>query len=216
MIKIRTITLGLVTAIAISAVASAPASAAKCNVKKTKWVFCTEGNELPETMFPVGTSGISKLFSSVAGVGIEIRCQKATRSLEQCNEIWKVNSKHERIEQLKKCSVNKETITPTALPALVNTPPTPPEEEYTGIGTEKIYAEITIEGSECAIKVTKGKLTGSQKCTFDTTFETEKEEHEVICNPSGSKLKFGSAVAESEFTIRLHLENKHNWSVKTN
>lgn len=214
--KFKVITVVAMALVAVSAAAPSQAFAAKCSEKKAKWVFCSEGSELPAEVFPEGSSGVSKGFTTINATKIEIRCQKAELELEQCNEIWTVNAKHERLTHLTKCVIPKETIKPTALPELVNTPPTAPEEEYIGLGAEKTYAEITIEGEGCTVSVAKAKEVGSQRCTWDKTFETEQLEHEVICSPAGSKLKIGKEVAESEFTIKLHLKSKAKWSVKTN
>ncbi len=214
--KIKMIAMAAMALVGVSVVAPSQAFAEKCNVKKAKWVFCSGGSELPAEVFPEGSSGVSKGFTTVNGTKIEIRCQKAELELEQCNEIWTVTAKHERVAHLTKCVIPKETIKPTAIPELVNTPPTAPEEEYVGLGAEKVYAEITIEGEGCIVSVAKAKETGSQRCTWDKTFETEQIEHEVICLPSGSKLKLGKEVAESEFTVKLHIKGKAKWSVKTN
>ena len=165
-----------------------------------------------------GTSGESILEGEVALVKVFIKCKKDTFSGEleatgaskgkvEFTECRVVNKKGNQIEN---CKV-KEPIEFKFKDQLVGT--TVEDEFKPAAGT--IFVEITMEaeaGGVCAISGTY-KVEGTQTCKLPSA-GTLQAEHEIVCEPSGSSLKFAGNPATFTSTEKVKLESGGSWAIE--
>ena len=198
--NVRLLLLALLAATALCAAAAAPASASE---------FLIEGQQISTPANVEGTSSVSLLSATIAGVKAEIECPEdtftgkieaggrgsATLTLKKCKEAKPA-----------KCSV-AETLETKLNDKLIGTglevefePPTP----------EGNFFEVSITGSECAIKGTY-KITGAQGCELPKA-EEELVEHEIACPTVKSKLKVLGGVATFSTTEKAKLASGKKWS----
>ena len=165
-----------------------------------------------------GTSGESILEGEVALVKVFIKCNKDTFSGEleatgaskgkvEFTECRVVNKKGNQIEN---CKV-KEPIEFKFKDQLVSSPV---EDEFKP-AAGAIFVEITMEaeaGGVCAISGTY-KVEGTQTCKLPSA-GTLQAEHEIVCEPSGSSLKFAGNPATFTSTEKVKLESGGKWAME--
>lgn len=166
-----------------------------------------------------GTSGVSKLESSIAKENVTIECAKdiATGTLETAGlSTGEVNIKECKVlnknkENLVNCKV-KEPIVFKFKDQLITNGSGEVEDELKPTKAEEVFAEITIEGSLCVLKGTF-KVKGTQTCELPSG-EAFLITHEIACKPSGSKLKLGTEEAKFTGTERINLVPAEEWSIE--
>ena len=233
--RMKLIMLGLLAVFAVSAVASESASAhryfrEKCVERAegqgTKFLTEKECIEQPAKPIPgkwehetigianiEGTSGVSKLESVIAKETVTIECLKDvfTGTLEpggkskgevKFTECKVFNKLH---EELVACKV-KEPIEFQFTDQLVGIAGRP-EDEFKPTKAEETFVEITIEnvtGKNCLEKVTNLKVKGTQTCELPNAGALLVT-HEIVCTPSGGKLKLGTEEAKFTSTEKVNL-----------
>jgi hypothetical protein len=201
-IKVRLLLLALLSALTVCAAAAVPASASE---------FIIEGAQVTTATNVEGTSSLSLLKATVAGVKVEIECPEGTFTgkiepggrgegdtflLKKCKETSPA-----------KCSV-AETLESKLNAKLIGAPP---EAEFEPTTPEGNYFEFSITGSECAIKNTY-KVTGTQACELPKS-EEELVEHEIVCPTTKSKLKVAGVSATYSTASKIKLVSGKKWSV---
>jgi len=73
------------------------------------------------------------------------------------------------------------------------------------------FVTIKVTGGECSL-AGKYEVKGKQQCGLGANAEREQEEHEIVCTPAGSELKFGKKAATFEGTDKVKLKGGGNWS----
>jgi hypothetical protein len=222
---------------AISAVASASASAARTEVcdhgtnPLEEAQLCIEGKEAgsPNTETIPFTSVKKAATTSKLKVtgGPNITCGKAKNGGNFVAED-SVNVKVTALTvEFSECKVTNAEAECTVVEPIVangggsgikgeipNSGTTPKQINFSPTtGTE--FATVTVEskpGQVCGFEAV-AKVTGKQKCELPTsTTETEATKHEVICKEAGSELKFAGKEAKFELTEEVELagteENK--------
>jgi hypothetical protein len=200
--KVRLLLLALLSALTVCAAAAVPASASE---------FIIEGAQVTTATNVEGTTGLSLLKATVAGVKVEIECPEGTFTgkieaggkgegdtflLKKCKETAPA-----------KCSV-AETLESKLDAKLIGTGP---EAEFEPITPEGNFFEFSITGAECAIKNTY-KVTGTQACELPKS-EEELVEHEIVCPTTKSKLKVVGVSATYSTTSKIKLASGKKWSV---
>jgi hypothetical protein len=222
--RVRLMFLGLLAVFAVSAIASASASAhgfwrckeVAAGTGKYENHECIKegGNKnwerkalgVGETEGVSGTSGVSKLESKILGKNITIECKKDTftGTLEEGGKSrGEVKFKECKVVGLAGCEV-KEPIEFKFKDLLVGPEPGV-EDEFKGEEAEEVF--VTIEIKICAIKG-KYKVKGTQICKLPEA-ETWKIIHKIECTPAGSKLKLGEN--EAKFTSTEEVETTTKW-----
>lgn len=232
MSRIRLVVLSLATVLAVSALATASASAEFVGVQcqphvggKWKNSQCTEKG--PPNEFETeeitnaaveGEGATAILKSEIGSTKIYIDCQKTkfTGTLEKGN-------KSTAEIQYTECALYEESTGKPVSACKVEPITAIVEDKLEGVAgaiedkfTEKSmkpFAEITITGASCALKVTKLAVTGSQKCKLPGA-EANKVEHEINCEESGSSLKFGTKAATYRGKVTVKLTSKDPWWVR--
>ena len=198
--NVRLFLLALLAATALCAVAAAPASASE---------FIIEGSPVSTATNIEGTSTVSLLKATVAGVKTEIECPEdtftgkveaggqgsATLVLRKCKETKPL-----------KCTV-AETLETKLNDKLIGAGP---EVEFEPTTPEGNFFEIPITGTECAIKGTF-KVTGTQACELPKA-EEELVEHEIVCTEAKSKLKLAGGAATFSTAEKAKLTSGKKWS----
>ena len=215
MSRIRLIVLSLATVLAVSALATASASAetfggVQCQQRPDghghwKDSKCTE----PGSNFEYETQEITNatvegegataiLKSEIGTTKIYIDCQKtkATGTIEKDGKTTATIEDEEcklyeesTGKQVSNCTV--PTITAKVVGVLEGSKGAV-EDKLTPAEGEK-FAQVKIEGATCVLKGTF-EVKGSQKCKLPDA-ETFLEGHELKCEESGSSLKFGTKEA---------------------
>jgi hypothetical protein len=233
----RIVLVMLVASLAASAVATGSASAFKweqCRLARVmgggQWEDrqCTKGpgskefetrglrkGEEESVEAIEGTGGEAKLESELGSTKITIVCKKTTFTGNLELE-GKSNATIKYTEcKLIETSTGKEITSCTVEPitAVVNDE----LRETLGVLEDKFiekegkpFAEITITGGGCALKVTKQAVTGSQTCELPHG-EEFVEVHEIVCKASGSALKFGSKAASYIGTVQVWKRDRRCW-----
>jgi hypothetical protein len=230
---------GLLAIIVVAVVASASATEPpkKCGGKVTATpTYCVEGLQLenskgePASANFEGTSGVSMLKATVAGVTSEVECKKGKSSGAIEDGASGTAGKSTVVNTLEECKLLKPTNCKLAS-TKIKTAELNGELTWTGTRIEdKLappesgFAIIGIEGKEssCGIaEVGKPKsfeVIGSQICEIDkanTEAETEATTHKLVCKASGVNLRIGENKAEmtSEPTT-IKLVSGKKWSIK--
>jgi hypothetical protein len=169
-----------------------------------------------------GTSGVSKLESTLAGLRVLIECKKdkitgelesggrtknAVITYEECS-LFEV-TKYVKVA-LPKCKI--PTIKTNKLnDYLIAGKGAGPEDEFEPAeGTT--FAEITIEGEGCALN-SKTAVTGKQICQLPEA-PVGQVEHEIECSPSGGSLKLGANAASYFGNALVKLTNGWSWGAE--
>jgi hypothetical protein len=217
MLKPRTILLGVLAALALSAVAAATASAHE---------YFAEGSKITQLLDGTSTSGKSILGAEILGTKIEIisTLSSGTFSIGPNGTstfttnltgltIEEINSKGELIA-LPKCTV--ETIVFSGIDQLLETSGKW-LDTFSPKSPSKIFAEFKITGSECSLaKAAKYKMEGSFNAILIEP-ETEKLLGMIEFNPkeAGSQsLTFAGSPATLESTQSLVLNDGKKWNGK--
>lgn len=158
-----------------------------------------------------GTSGQSVLESEVGGSKIKIECEedsfKGTLEAE--------GKSKGKIEFKKGCKVATPSGCGVSEPILAEFSgqlTSTPEDEFTGSGSGEEFAKIKI--TKCTLKGTYS-VKGKQLCKLDNTYATLQEEHELICEKSGSKLKLETEPASFSSTAKIKLVGGGNWAIES-
>ncbi len=211
MTRIRLIMLSFFAVLALSAVASASASAEACDLHTTgeEWEVCAKtaagvelewGSPGPGKMTQDNTAVNSTLKGEVGGFEAKLKgtFNKLNLTIEDSNKSkGTIEFKNITVESPKKCIVAEPIIaefTDTIVGAT-------PVELVTGSKPGETFAEIEFKdkGTEvCPVKNTTFKVTGKQECSFDANILTYLEHHEVKCLFAGSKLVLGGKPAKFE------------------
>jgi hypothetical protein len=222
MSSLRLITLGLLAALAVSAVALAPAGAEeskKCGVSSpTRWVFCYNNKEEfsgPQNV--EGTGGVSILAATIGAAEAEFECKEVklvaeleaegkgggTITLSKCKETKPAHCKLSNAEE-------KEIKLKFAESLIGKLEKGKSETELSGTGPSEEISKLNIEHetSECAIVAGGYKVTGKQDAELPSV-ETLLVEHEVVAAKSGSHFKIGGNEASLSSTIKIKLSTTH-------
>jgi hypothetical protein len=232
--RIRVLLVSMLAVFAVSAVASAAASA-------HTYEYFVSGSPVTTAVKATGTSGASKLEGEVAGVKIIIECKKDTFT----GEIEKEGKSKGEIT-FSECSLFEDTshvktaltkctvanITFKFTDKLVRGqglgPETwGPEDEFNSTGAEEVFVEIKITGSECALKGTykaKQHEVSIKQGTEEVKYKGQvcalpeagvgKVEHEIVCTSSGSHLEFNGKPAYFFSTDTVKLESGASWAAE--
>jgi hypothetical protein len=65
-------------------------------------------------------------------------------------------------------------------------------------GGRQVFTLVTITGASCLFKQTKARVIGEQECDLETP-ETEAVKQNLVCNVTGSKLKYGATENTAKF-----------------
>ena len=84
-----------------------------------------------------------------------------------------------------------------------------------GPATSKEFTQLLFSGAGCVIGSVKTIVTGSQTCSFDSTIESVKSEHEMICQESGSNLLIGKASVKFAGKSGFKATNKDDEAIVT-
>jgi hypothetical protein len=195
MSRFKVLVVSLLAVFAVSAAASATASAAH--------VYLIEQTELLSSEAVEDQGQNSKLEAKLLGVPIFIQCQEelstgvfkpagaSTFRIEFKNCYMVENSNGKKIF-LVNCAVRgsatAEAIVAEGTDQLIEHS----VDEFKGeLNKEKgLFAELELTGEKCVLKG-KYKVTGNQVCATPEA-EFEKVLHHLICTPAGSKLVFGT------------------------
>jgi hypothetical protein len=194
---VKLLFISLLTAVTLSGVAAATASASE---------FFVEGAPVKAAVATEGSSGVSKLEATE----IAIECKKDTLT-GQLEESGKSKAEIKLQECVVKSPANctvKEPIELKTAGSLVGEPVK--DELKPSEGTT--LAEITITGEKCTI-AGKDKLTGTQVCELPKG-EEEVAEHEIVCKTTGSKLEFIGKPATFENTEKVKTAGGKKWSAR--
>jgi len=244
MSRSRLISLSLLAAFVVGAVATASASEPpkKCGGKvNTVPAYCVAGLQLenakgePASEKVEGTSGEAIFAATIASVTSEVKCEKGkskgtiedgisgtigksavTMTFEKCKLVKPANCKLTEADEkeIKTSSLAGELIL-TAGRVEDKLEPKSGSFAVIGIEGENSSCVITHVGEEEVVSVT-----GSQRCEVDksnTEAEKETEKHKLICKTSGSDLNVGSNGAEmaDEGTVALSGTKAHSaWSIR--
>jgi hypothetical protein len=137
--------------------------------------------------------------SSTENVIEEEGKSKGKIELRKCSVFDNVEEKK---EVLKTCTV-KEPVELRYNGELTSTT----EATLTGLSTEENLAELEIK--TCSLEGSY-KLKGSEHCSISEA-QTERTTHEVICTPTGSKVKLGSETAKLYSTEPVKLKADQEW-----
>lgn len=202
--------LSLLTVFAVSAAASATASASATHV------FKVEGSEFTTEGVVEGDSLTGGLETKIAKLNTVLVCQEdifegeiktkgeSTAKIKFKN-CYLIENKKGKREFLVKCFVT-EPVKAEATDELTEHS----IDLFKGIGKEEEFAEVEITGTECTL-AGKYKVTGSQACTIPES-EFEKAVHSLICTPAGSKLAFGKEAAQLFGEEQVKLKSGKNFS----
>lgn len=201
----RTVLLGLLAGLAVSAVTSAPASAACGATPFTHFVFCTDGGkEIGSPVVEVlGTSGIGLFESHIGGVGVKAECKSGFLQHSLLESLGKSKGigfgKECKVLNPAECKIN-ESLGGQATGELIGKPEKSgkPEVEFTGAGSEEEFLTVTLTGCSLAGEY---RIVGKQRCELPKA-EEFLVEHEVVCKKSGSKLKLGVETASASGTAK--------------
>jgi hypothetical protein len=190
MSRFKVLVVSLLAVFAVSAAASATASAAH--------VYLIEQTELLSSEAVEDQGQNSKLETKILKIPIFLQCQEelSTGSIKTKGEstfriefknCYVVENNNGKKVFLVACGV--------AEPALAEGTDQLTEhsvDEFKGElkGEKGVFAELELIGEKCALKG-KYKVTGAQVCATPEA-EFEKVLHHLICTPAGSKLVFGS------------------------
>ncbi len=197
----KSLTIALLVVLVAAAATATTASA---------YEFDVEGLQVTEPTNVEGTSGVSLLATTVAGVKAEIECTQDTLTGKV-----ETGGNGSTTLLLKKCTESKpahcsvpETIEGKLKDKLIGTGT--PEELFEAASGGTI-SEIKITGAECAISGVY-PLKGTQTCELPKA-EEEVAEHETACKTSGSKLKIGEVTATFSSVEKVKLTSGKKWAV---
>jgi hypothetical protein len=212
--RIRIVGLCLTAMFVFGAVASASASADE---------FFVNGTGIGANKFKItgkqvaGEKGEAKLRSEIGSTKVVIICVVTKVGAE--SEIFNKSESKGKIEYSSCKLENAETKEILTACTVVNPiakvknilEGTPDKVKFSAEGAN--FTEITIEGSTCALKVTKVAVTGTQVCELPEG-GVEKVAHIIQCLATGSTLKFGTKAATYEGDVEVELTTKESWSAQ--
>jgi hypothetical protein len=212
MSKVRVVLLGVLAACALSATAMATQASAHEYLVEGKPV--ATGIHIKFHGEALSTSGWL-LLGTAFFIKIHIVCEHIVflgGILPEGKSLATITfSKCKVTEPAKGCIV-KEPITAKTKGELVNEP----VENKFNPESGTVFTEITLENNGTETCSTKGtsKVEGSQRCKLPKAGE-ELLVHEILCEASGSELKFfGNAATFMGPAVPVELETKQKWSAK--
>lgn len=188
----------------------------KCKTNDGEWVFCSGGAEFgngtPAKPVKGSSGGTTVLQGVIKGLATEVQCTKGT--LEGTLESEGVLTGADKlegcsvIEPAGGCKISSGKITAEPAARLEGPVPGGPPE----LRLSAMVATVDISGC----KAVKGNwaLTGEQKCGVDAEYETERAEHEIVCEKAESKLKMDGEAASLSMTLKTSLKEGGNWSMQ--
>jgi hypothetical protein len=209
MSKVRVVLLGVLAACALSATAMATQASAHEYLVEGKPVATGTHIKFKGKALATAPNGWL-LLATIFTIKVHIRCthikfaggilpigiSKAQFTFTNCTVLEPAN-----------CTVKEPIATNQVKGELVNTPV---EDAFTPEGTTE-FAKITLEGANCGVSGT-GTVEGKQTCKLPSA-GTELVVHEVLCETSGSALKFfGAAATFGGPAVNVELETKQKWS----
>ncbi len=212
MTRAKVAMLGLLAVFALSASASAVASAAT-------HIYRVEGTELKENLKVEGSGPAGGLETTVAKLHIVLDCQEDVIAGEIKNNKGKGESigkiEFRNCDFYKSEKGRKVPLTACGVAEGLKAEATDELTEhgqdlFRGVGPNEKFAEFEITGESCAIDG-RFEVIGSQLCTIPEA-EFEKVVHGLICTPPGSKLLFGKEAAQLFGEGQVKLENKKSFS----
>jgi hypothetical protein len=207
MARTRLLLIGITAALAICATAAASASAQP--------FFSVNGSAVTSLTDGVFTSGTSHLRGKIAGIKVNIisTLDTGTFSLESGGKdkftisfTGNTVEDEETKEVLTKCTVEK-LITFWGTSQLVQG--TKLEDEFKG-SSPPVFAEFSITGSSCAVKVSKAKAEGTASGLVDN--EAEHILHTLTFTGADESLTFDGEPATFESEESLALTTLNFWS----
>ncbi len=214
--RVRHLLVAMIAVFAFSAVAAASASAHAFFVKgvevKAEEKFETTGTSSSPIQSP------AKLQSIVGGVKVVIECESdvfkdtiekegkttATVKWGGCT-VWEI--KAGKKTHLTTCKVTEPIEAKNLKDKLITGPGGVVEEEFEPETSGGTFTTIEITG--CALEG-KYKVTGIQVCSLPNG-EIEGYAHEIVCTPTGSKLKFGAESAAFTDNLADKLVKEEVW-----
>jgi hypothetical protein len=211
MSRIRLILLGMLTVLAVSAVASASASAA-CSKETGDYGICAENTKTKlveeyEGLLENENHKVTTVFESAAG-GLPVKLE----GLEAVAKLTAEDSGKSKGEitftkvsviEPANCEVQDSTkkVAKEIMAEFkdqLSTPPVAINDTFTGVGAKKTFTTVEFIGAKCGIKGIVAEITGSQETTFDANIEKMEEHHELFASEAGSKLFLGANAATFE------------------
>ncbi len=211
MSRVKIVLLSLLTVFAVSAAASATASAG------TTHIYKIEGTPLATTEGIEGDSLTGGLETKIAKTNIVLICQEdiVTGKIEKEGKSA-AEIKFKNCYLVEKNKEGKKTfLTACSLAEPVKAEATDELTEhsldtFTGSGAKEKFAELEIKGEGCVLNG-KYEVTGSQVCAIPES-EFEKAVHVLICTPAGSKLVFAKEPAQLFGEEQVKLTSGKNFS----
>jgi hypothetical protein len=209
MARTRLLLIGITAVLAICATAAASAYAQEP-------FFSVNGSAVTALTDGTFTSGTSHLRGKIAGIKVDIisTLDTGTFSLEPAGKSKYTVSftgntveDEETHEVLTKCTVEK-LITFWGTDQLVLVGSTL-EDEFKG-SSPPVFAEISITGSSCAVKIAKARIEGTASGLGDT--EQQVKSHELTFTGADEDLMFDGEPATFEAAESLELKSGAPWS----
>jgi hypothetical protein len=213
MSRVRVILLSLFAVFAVSAVASASASATpECEPPEEggDYAVCVQHEGVQKEYEGEITNDNhavnSVLKGTVLGFATELTGTTAVAKLQAEDSgasKGEITFTNVTVVKPAKCIVKEPIV--AKFTAQLATPPAAITDLFKGSGAEETFAEIEFKdkGTEvCPLKNQTFKVKGTQKAEFDAGIETITENHEVIAKASGSNLKLGPNAATFEATFK--------------
>ncbi|HWY17380.1 MAG TPA: hypothetical protein VNY27_01575 [Solirubrobacteraceae bacterium] len=230
MSRLKLVLLSLLAAFAISAIASASASARCGGPNPTHWVFCNNEEPMKELgtppEFALGLGGLQLLEGKVTGVAAKFHCLDvhilawllllgnfhALLIYLHCIEIkpsgCKLSTAQEK--EIKTKLLPGRTI-PLGAPL-----GSPPQMEVKGAGATEEFVALEVEKNgtmECAIPTGNYSVTGNQVVELPEP-ESMKVNHELVATKANSHLSIGgTAGASYSGTALVHLGSLLAWGI---
>lgn len=225
MSRIKLLLLGLLVAVAVSAIGSASASAACGGSPPTHFVWCNDANPMEELGTPpvhvIGVSGLSLLAATISGVPTKFHCKKddflGVLELLGLGHgiIIFLECKMLEPEKCKLSEADEAKIQTTEFgEELVGTLAAgKAKAKFTGTGATEKFATLEVEApAGCNVPAGNYEVTGLQEAELPES-ESMKVKHEVKATKALSKLKVGGNTASFSSTAEVELESKLAWGV---
>jgi hypothetical protein len=213
MSKAKFVLLSLLAAFAVSAIASATASAAH--------VFKIEGTEITKNEEVEGVSQEGLMETEAASTTFGIVCKEDYSALSAKNVIEKGGKSKGELE-FKSCLVyivektgaksynTGCSVTEPVKAEFTDELTNAGEDTFTGAGAEELFSEVKIKGT-CAFGGTALKVKGKELCEIPE-YLAEQVLHHLVCTPAGSSLKSGASSARLFNEEIVKIKSAKPWS----
>jgi hypothetical protein len=229
MARIKLMLLGLLAVLAVSALGSASASAAECpdTTKNADVALCIEGKEAADGLYPFTSAKKAGTNSELkAAGGPEITCEKAKNAGEfevkdggnpqlEVSDLSIEFSEKCRVKNAEASCEVKEPIVANGGGDGIDGAVTKTDEVTLRPSTGTSFATIELKskvGHVCLFPATTN-VEGEQVVKLPGS-TTEATKHEIVAEPSGSKLKAFGFAATFELTEEMELTSKKLFSLQ--